>query len=134
MKRMHEPIVVCIMAALLAAACSGAGNTSAPSPGQQEADRHQIEQDLFKKQEELDLNRFKLDQLEIRKADIKRQCEQPGGADCADGSSTSARGFFTKPVPGRASDLDEFMNPTTLAVISILLTLLATSLSLVRGN
>ena len=45
-----------------------------------------------------------------------------------------ARGFFTNSVSGNISDLNRLVDPTTLAVLGILLTLVATSLSLVKGN
>jgi len=44
------------------------------------------------------------------------------------------RGFFTNSASGDMDDLNRFMDPTTLAVLGILLTLVATSLSLVKGN
>ena len=44
------------------------------------------------------------------------------------------RGFFINSASGEIGDLDKFMDPTMLAVLGILLTLLASSLSLVKGN
>ena len=44
------------------------------------------------------------------------------------------RGFFTNSASGNMSDLNSFMDPTKLAVLGILLTLVATSLSLFKGN
>ena len=44
------------------------------------------------------------------------------------------RGFFSNSASGDMDDLNRFMDPTTLAVLGILLTLVATSLSLVKGS
>ena len=44
------------------------------------------------------------------------------------------RGFFTNSPTGAFSDFDKLMDPTSLAVLGILFTLLATSLSLVKGS
>jgi hypothetical protein len=44
------------------------------------------------------------------------------------------RGFFTNSASGEFNDIDELFDPTSLAVLGIILTLLATSLSLVKGN
>ena len=44
------------------------------------------------------------------------------------------RGFFTNSASGALGDIERFMDPTSLAVFGILLTLLATSLSLFKGN
>lgn len=46
----------------------------------------------------------------------------------------SGRGFFTNSASGDAGGFDRALDPTTLAVIGILLTLVATSTSLFKGN
>ena len=44
------------------------------------------------------------------------------------------RGFFTNSPSGEINDFDKLLDPTSLAVAGIILTLLATSLSLVKGS
>lgn len=44
------------------------------------------------------------------------------------------RGFFSNSASGEVSDIDRLLDPTALAVLGILLTLVATSLSLVKGS
>ncbi|MDP6228024.1 MAG: hypothetical protein QF714_10060 [Dehalococcoidia bacterium] len=44
------------------------------------------------------------------------------------------RGFFTNSAAGEANAVGKIMDPSTLAVLGILLTLVATSLSLLKGN
>ncbi|PKB78548.1 MAG: hypothetical protein BZY88_17820 [SAR202 cluster bacterium Io17-Chloro-G9] len=124
---------------------------------QEELDRQRIEQErlrmeqerqreeeLFRRQEELDRQRF----AEELRRQQERQRQDPniqqgsnrsgtGGGDDGQkksGGGLPTRGFFTNSVSGSISDVDKFMDPTTLAVFGILLTLLATSLSLVKGN
>ncbi|PKB63813.1 MAG: hypothetical protein BZY80_05195 [SAR202 cluster bacterium Io17-Chloro-G2] len=49
-------------------------------------------------------------------------------------SQDPIRGFFTNSASGNMSDLNNLLDPTMLAVLGILLTLVATSLSLVKGS
>ena len=160
-KRMHIPIAVFLIAALFLAACGGAADTSAPGPSDTDVVRHQFEQELIKHQEKLAIKRAKVEDLRRKKkedpsqneqedldilravVELQRQnvktkqlCEELGNKNCDDPSIKSrvGRGFFTNSASGSVSDVDRFIDPTTLAVISILLTLLATSISLVRGN
>ena len=86
-------------------------------------------------QEELDIKRFELEQLLLKK-DLMQLCEQSGAKDCDDAGTNPrlGRGFLTNSDSENVSDVDKFTDPTTLAVFSILLTLLATTISLVRGN
>ena len=49
-------------------------------------------------------------------------------------TSLPTRGFFTNSSSGQFSDIDKLIDPTSLAVLGILLTLLATSISLFKGN
>ena len=49
-------------------------------------------------------------------------------------TSSPTRGFFTNSSSGEFSDIDRLIDPTSLAVLGILLTLLATSISLFKGN
>ena len=121
---------------------------SAASPGQQtqpgrqrpEPDNQRSEpqskpveerrqQDLLRKQEEL------------RRAFDRRTQVQAGrqALNLLDPSNPlranlPTRGFFTNSSSGEFSDIDKFMDPTSLAVFGILLTLLATSLSLFKGS
>ena len=60
--------------------------------------------------------------------------QRRGNGGRISGGGLPTRGFFTNSVSGSISDVDKFMDPTTLAVFGILLTLLATSLSLFKGN
>jgi len=58
----------------------------------------------------------------------------PGGRPKPPTPGLTTRGFFTNSASGSMSDLNKFMDPTTLAVVGILLTLVATSIPLVKGN
>jgi len=49
-------------------------------------------------------------------------------------TSLPTRGFFTNSSSGEISDIDKLIDPTSLAVLGILLTLLATSISLFKGS
>ena len=49
-------------------------------------------------------------------------------------TSSPTCGFFTNSSSGQFSDIDKLIDPTSLAVLGILLTLLATSISLFKGN
>ena len=58
----------------------------------------------------------------------------PSKTDAALTEERGNRGFFFNSLPGNSSAVDEAMEPTTLAVIGILLTLVATGVQLLRGN
>lgn len=49
-------------------------------------------------------------------------------------SDKGGRGFFFNSVSGELSGFDESLDPTTIAVLGILITLIATTLQLVKGN
>ncbi|PKB63812.1 MAG: hypothetical protein BZY80_05190 [SAR202 cluster bacterium Io17-Chloro-G2] len=59
-----------------------------------------------------------------------------GGAPALDPVPTrgQTRGFFINSASGDMAQVDDLMDPTSLAVLGLLLTLLATSLTLVKGN
>ncbi len=48
--------------------------------------------------------------------------------------NSSSRGFFFNSVSGNVSGIDESLDPTTIAVLGILITLVATTIQLVKGN
>ena len=50
------------------------------------------------------------------------------------GEKHIVRGFFTNSPTGSIGDIDRAMNPTTLAVLGLLITLAAASMSLFRGR
>ena len=100
----------------------------------------QREEERFRLQEESDRRRFDEElrrQQESQRRDQgfgQQNFDRPGEPGGVDGGRKSPRGFFTNSVSGSVSDVDKFMDPTTLAVFGILLTLVATSLSLFKGN
>jgi hypothetical protein len=49
-------------------------------------------------------------------------------------SGGPSRGFFTNSAVGGLGTANNFMDPTMLAVIGILITLVATTMQMVRGN
>ena len=48
--------------------------------------------------------------------------------------NSSSRGFFFNSVSGNVSGIDKSLDPTTIAVLGILITLIATTIQLVKGN
>lgn len=103
----------------------------------------QLGEEMFRQQEQLD--RARMDQerrLNQERFDrgIQIQTSQQGPNSNLPDPSPSARinlptrGFFTNSSSGEINDIDNLFDPTSLAVAGIILTLLATSLSLVKGN
>ena len=114
----------------------------------------QLDQERFRQQERLDRERTeqerqwmeqerRLNQERFGRG-IQLQAGQQGPiGDLRDPSgllpgtlrvNSPTRGFFTNSPTGQLSDIDKIIDPTSLAVLGILLTLVATSLSLVKGS
>ena len=103
----------------------------------------QMEEVRFRQQERLDRERMdqerRLNQQRFDRG-IQIQTSQQGpNANPLDPSPLArmnlpTRGFFTNSSSGEINDIDKLFDPTWLAVAGIILTLLATSLSLVKGN
>ena len=100
----------------------------------------QREEGRFRLKEDLDRRRFE-EEMRRQGEDFRRQqnFDPSGDQSGTDGNirsrlSLPTRGFFTNSSSGSISDVEKFIDPTTLAVLGILLTLLATSLSLIKGN
>ncbi len=101
-------------------------------------ERLKREQSLLRQEVEFNLNRQRLEQT-------RRQGQGPGGQppDTRDQNQTPeggavekgpTRGFFTNSQIGQLGSVNRSVDPGTLAVIGIFITLIATSLQLFRGN
>jgi hypothetical protein len=109
-----------------------AGGESIPAAGgDPAADAFQqlLEQQLALMQEQLRLEQVRLEQEQER----LDQGQLPSG-EGQPAEEGPRRGFFTNSAVGEANAVDKLMDPSTLAVLGILITLLATSLSLLKGN
>ena len=120
----------------------------AASPGQQEPPgRGKPEQGNQRFEPQINLDEAKRQEDLLRKQEELRRISGQGnqvqagqqGLGLLDpsnplGKNLPTRGFFTNSPAGAFSDIDSFFDPTSLAVVGIILTLLATSLSLVKGS
>ncbi|PKB64731.1 MAG: hypothetical protein BZY80_02150 [SAR202 cluster bacterium Io17-Chloro-G2] len=103
---------------------------------QEQLDRDRLEQERQRLEQErrLDQERFNREsQIQTgqrRTSSILNDPSSPIRAPI----NLPTRGFFSNSSTGEISDLDKIMDPTSLAVLGIILTLLATSLSLVKGS
>ena len=111
-----------------------------------------LEEERFRQQEQMDRDRIeqerqrmeqerRLDQERFNRESQLRTGQRGSTSVLSDPSAPlriprnlPTRGFFTNSSTGEISDIDEVMDPTSLAVLGILLTLVATSFSLVKGN
>ena len=108
-----------------------------------------LEEERFRQQEELDRQRIgqdrqRLDQeRRLNQERFNRESQFQTGQFGANidpsnpiriPTNLPTRGFFTNSSTGEFSDIDKLMDPTSLAVLGILLTLLASSLSLFKGS
>jgi hypothetical protein len=91
-------------------------------------DRLKREQKLISQEAELNLNRQRLEQ----------QRNQEQGSDKTPGGDTvqkgPSRGFFTNSQIGQLGSVNRAIDPSTLAVIGILITLAATMMQMVKGK
>jgi hypothetical protein len=111
-----------------------------------ESERARIERDrsLEEERARLDQERLRRDDERLRQESAfnqNRQGQGPGGSSPEAGGSGDAqantgptRGFFTNSQIGQLGSLNNFLEPATLAVIGILITLVASTLQLVKGN
>jgi hypothetical protein len=83
-------------------------------------------------QEQQRLEQVRLEQEQQRLEQERQTPLTPGESEPAE--EGPRRGFFTNSAAGEANAVDKIMDPSTLAVLGILITLLATSLSLLKGN
>ena len=115
---------------------------------EQEANKQRIEMERQAREErmEADKERMKLES-EFRQQELEQQRQfqqqlsrdrQPGqqaGAQRVKSQGGSGRGLFSNRAPGEtASGIDNIMDPTTLTIIGIVLTVATTGLTLFRGN
>ena len=103
---------------------------------QGQLDRDRLEQDRQRLEQERRLNQERFNrefqiQTGQRRAGIN--LNEPSGP-LRIPRNLPTRGFFTNSSNGQISDIDKIMDPTSLAVLGIILTLMATSLSLFKGN
>ena len=116
------------------------GQGAAGAGGGLAADAFQqlLEQQLALMQEQQRLEQVRLDQEQERlERESQEQTTAEGEDQPADGQPNDEgprRGFFTNSAAGEANAVDKIMDPSTLAVLGILLTFVATSLSLLKGN
>ena len=115
----------------------------------------QLAEDRLKQQRDLDQQRIdqerqrleqeRLLELERQRLETQRPGQDvvvqntplgPTGAANLPGPSDRlpTRGFFNNSSSGEINDIDKLLDPSALAVLGILITLVATSLSLVNGN
>jgi len=115
-----------------------------------ESERARIdrERSLEEERARLDQERLRRDEERFRQEaqfNQNRQGQDPGGQTSEAGgpgqqsgdakvNTGPARGFFTNSQIGQLGSLNNFLDPATLAVIGILLTLVASTLQLVKGN
>ena len=115
-----------------------------------ESERAQIEQErsLEEARARLDQERLRRDQerlLQEAQFNQNRQGQGPGGKPPEAGGSGQetgdvivntgpTRGFFTNSQIGQLGSLNNSLDPATLAVIGILITMAASTLQLVKGN
>lgn len=59
---------------------------------------------------------------------------EPDGTAGVRKKNSPSRGFFVNSVSGNVSGIDGSLDPTTIAVLGILITLVATTIQLVKGN
>ena len=119
---------------------AGIGRNRALEEDQARLDQERLkrEQSLLGQEVELNLNRQRLEQA-------RRQGQGPGGQppvirdrnQTSDGGAvekSATRGFFTNSQIGQLGSVNRAVDPSTLAVIGIFITLVATSLQRFRGN
>ena len=107
----------------------------------------QLEQERFRQQEQLDRERIDQERQRLERErqlnqdrfdrGVQLQTGRNGNFQDASrdfGRNLPTRGFFTNSASGEISDIDKLLDPTSLAILGILLTLVATSLSLVKGS
>ncbi len=93
-----------------------------------------LEQQLALMQEQQRLEQVRIEQ-EQERLERERQDQAPSSpGEGQPAEEGPRRGFFTNSAAGEANAVDKLMDPSTLAVLGILMTLLATSLSLLKGN
>ena len=103
---------------------------------QGQLDRDRLEQDRQRLEQERRLNQERFNrefQIQTGQRRVGINLNEPSGP-LRIPRNLPTRGFFTNSSTGQISDIDKIMDPTSLAVLGIILTLMATSLSLFKGN
>ena len=101
---------------------------------QQDQERFQRQEESERQRSERERQRRDQGRSNLEFVQASSSIGDPGDRPRFPSKGLPSRGFFTNSASGSMSDVDNFMDPTTLAVLGILLTLVATSLSLVKGN
>ena len=127
---------------------SSSNQTETASPGQMEQpgrEKPQQDDQRFEPRSGLDENRRQGDLLR-KQEELRRAFEQGNQAQAGQQgldllgpvdpllNNVPTRGFFTNSSAGEFKDIDALFDSTSLAVLGIILTLVATSLSLVKGS
>lgn len=105
--------------------------------GALEQQRIEMERQLMEQERQLmeqERQRRERERLDREFGQERSSIGDPGGGPKPPTRGLTTRGFFTNSASGSVSDLNKFMDPTTLAVVGILLTLVASSIPLVKGN
>ena len=111
---------------------------------QMEMERERMEQEQEMRREQIEMERERMDreeEMRREQMELDRQRmgsgRQPGVQPVAGGSPKSgpSRGLFSNRKAGEASSgIDNIMDPQTLAIIGIVLTVLTTGMTLFKGN